>query len=129
MIIWVAGAYLACGMVLALTVLLAGHPEWWRPLAAAASIAAMAAIISVSVLLVGLGRNPTATVAAVMAATGARLIFTLSGCVAAIVVGHIAAPPMLLFTVAFYFAVLISESAWVLGMPATKARSAGVAAS
>src|SRR5271155_305166 len=89
LILWVAGAYLACGMVLALTVLLAGQPGWWRALAVAASIAAMAAIISVSVLLVGLGANPTAAVAAVMAATAARLIFTLLGCVAAIFLGHI----------------------------------------
>ncbi len=128
LIIWVAGAYLLCGVLLALTTVLAGQPAWWRPLVAAASIAAMAAIISVSVLLIGLNASPGAAIAAVMAATGARLLFTLMGCVAAVILGHIAAAPMLLFAVAFYFAILISVSACAMQMPRTRSWPTGATA-
>jgi hypothetical protein len=114
LILLVAGAYLACGVILGLATLLAGRADWWRPMAAAAAIAAMAAIMSVSVLLIGLGRGPTAAISAVIAATAVRLLCTIVGCVTAVAVGGIAAAPLLLFSVAFYFTTLLSESAFAL---------------
>ena len=57
LIIWVTGAYLACAILVALTTLLTGHPEWWRALVVAAGIAAMAAIMSASALLIGLNAS------------------------------------------------------------------------
>jgi hypothetical protein len=129
LILLVAGAYLACGIALALTTLLAGHREWWRALAAAASVAAMAAIMSATLLLYGLGRGPQASVSTVMSATTARLLSTIFGCVIAIVLGGIPAPRLILFSIAFYFVNLLSETVCAMQIVRVRPWEKGLAVS
>jgi hypothetical protein len=94
-------------------VVLADRPAWWRGLAAAAVASALATGLSLVPLVWGLRHSLHGAVAGFFTAMGLRAGVSLGGCLVAVYAGRYPQAPTFLMMVAFYFAVLAVESAWV----------------
>lgn len=109
----VVGAMILTAVVLAGCLTLAHSPAWWSGFFAATVVSALAAVLSLGPLLVGLRLGASGAVAAYFLSAGIRAAVSLGACLLAVRVGGYPAAPTLLLMVPYYFAVLAVESAFM----------------
>lgn len=99
--------------LLAALLLLVNRAEWWRGFLGAAVVSALATAGSLLSLLLTWRRELNARVAAHFLAAAVRAVVSIGGCLLAIRAGGYPKVPTMLLMVAFYFALLASETTLV----------------
>ena len=101
------------GGLLAGLLFLANASGWWRGFAAASVASALAALVSLPPLLMGLRRGLNGAMIGYFSAMGLRAMVSLGAALLAIHAGGYPMKPTLLLLVPYYFAMLAVETAYV----------------
>lgn len=103
-------------LVVAALLILVNRADWWRGFLAAGVVSTLSAGASLAPLLWGLRGGMARAPAGLLAATGLRALLSLGGCALAVGVGGYPAVPTFMIMMAFYLAVLATETAMLSGV-------------
>jgi hypothetical protein len=106
----VFGTIVLTAIALAGLIVAAGRADWWAPFAVATGVTVVAAVLSITPMVLSLGRGPAASAVAHMIATGVRVVISLGGCFVIAKLRGLPMAPTLLFMMPYYLTVLAAES-------------------
>lgn len=113
LVVW---ALAVAALVVSALLILINRPDWWRGFLAAGVVSALSAGVSLVPLIWGLRGGLNRAPAGLLAATGLRALLSLGGCALAVGVGGYPAVPTFMIMMAFYVAVLATETAMLSGV-------------
>lgn len=110
LVVAVLGAVLVAAGIMAAVVAALHRPDWWPGLLAAVGVSVPAALLAIAPVAAGLFAGVQFVAYGYLAGMAIRLLVTLGGALAAVIVGHTPPGPTLLMTVPLYMVQLVAEA-------------------